>query len=175
MTRRTRIFIGMAASGAIPLTVGVIMWVVGSAMGLVSHHGWGQIAGIGAILILAGLLCGAALLIATAAWRRGMPRLRIRAAGQAWHHGGEHALVPMPPPGPQMFRPQPPSGVSFPPSWDPYPPFEDQQWSAAGTTPNWTPPADQDYPEFPRDRGPMRPDVPGEGRHRKLLRRVVRR
>jgi hypothetical protein len=74
LTRRTRAFIAIAVAGSIPLTLGVIMWITGTAMGLASHHGWAGVAQVGVILMLAGLLCGLALIVVTAAWLR--PRER---------------------------------------------------------------------------------------------------
>jgi hypothetical protein len=65
----------LALAGAVPLTVGAILWVIASVMqGLASAHGWGGTAGAGAVLVLAGLVCGLAMIIMATRWQRGTPQ-----------------------------------------------------------------------------------------------------
>ena len=68
-----RVIAGAAIAGAIPLTLGAIFWIVGSAMGLASHPGWGGLAQAGVVMMLAGLACGLIVIAAAAIWQHRAP------------------------------------------------------------------------------------------------------
>jgi hypothetical protein len=121
----------LAVAGAVPLTVGAILWVIASVMqGLASAHGWGGTAGVGEVLVLAGLVCGLAMIIMATRWQRGTPR--PAAAGPAGRlEGNGQALMPLASPEQQAYPagpagmplyPQPPAGYpQADPQMLPYP------------------------------------------------------
>jgi hypothetical protein len=185
LTYRTHAYITIAAAGSIPLTLGVIMWIVGTSMGLASHHGWAGVARVGLILMLAGLLCGLALIVLAVVWRRGRPGPgpsgagdpRPPGVGEEWNHAVGADPIPVSSPAPVPF--QPPALAPDPA----FPPDRAPPGPAAPPGPEIPPdpafaaelPAGHDYPETPRDRpASAYPQLPGEGRHRKLLRRTER-
>lgn len=67
--------VGLAIAGVVPLTLGAILWLVGTSMRLASHRGWAGRAAAGEALVLIGLGCGLALVIvAVSGWRDGEVR-----------------------------------------------------------------------------------------------------
>jgi hypothetical protein len=63
----------LAILGAIPLTAGAVIWIVGTAMRLSSRRGWGGRIGTAEVMILAGLACGLLLFVFAAVRQRRMP------------------------------------------------------------------------------------------------------
>jgi Zn-dependent protease with chaperone function len=121
----------LAVAGAIPLTVGAILWVIAAArQGLASARGWGGTAAAGEVLVLAGLACGLAMIIMAARWQRRTPR--SAAAGAAGTLAGNGpALMALASPerhasltGPagMPVYPQPPAAYPQPPAAYPQPP-----------------------------------------------------
>ena len=133
----------LAVAGAVPLTAGVIMWVLGTVLRAGYHGDWGATAGTGEVLIMAGLLCGLCMFVLAANSVRWTPRVP---AGRA-----RRVLQPLAAPGQQAWlagqtrpeeAPQPPAGPAFPapappPARPPAPPPGPPQRSAQG--PPWGP------------------------------------
>jgi hypothetical protein len=110
----------LAVAGAVPLTVGAILWVIATVMqGLASARGWGGTAGAGEILVLAGLVCGLAMIIMATLWQRGTPRPAAAGAASTFAGDGQ-ALVPLAPPEQQAY-PAGPAGMPLYPQ--PYPSY----------------------------------------------------
>src|SRR5579863_5394356 len=78
MTPRAKLVVALAVVGAIPLTTGVLIWAIGSVMGIGFHGGWNGVAGTGRIIALAGLLPGLVMIVLAASGRREMMRARPR-------------------------------------------------------------------------------------------------
>lgn len=70
--RRMRAIACLAVAAAVPLTAGTILWVVATVMRRSAPHGRGGTASAGEVLVLAGLVCGLALIIAATLWQRRM-------------------------------------------------------------------------------------------------------
>jgi hypothetical protein len=132
MTHRTRLVVGLAITGAIPLTVGVILWVIGSAMRTAYHGGWSGPADVGEVMVLAGLVCGLALFVFAAAEQRRMPRGPTGWADASLQRG-EQALMPLDSPEHQAFLADP----------QPMP----VRLAGPGVPPGGVPPADPVYPQ----------------------------
>lgn len=132
--RRLRVIAGLAIAGAVPLTLGAIFWIVGSALGLASHPGWGGLAQAGVIMMLAGLACGAIVVAAAAGWQRRQPGTAT-GPGRPVPTPDGRALTPLASPEhqeylsgpgtqpgrrvqpgqpPSLFDPQPPSMPAYP-------------------------------------------------------------
>jgi hypothetical protein len=70
VTQQARLLVGLAIVGAIPMTVGAILWLVGTVMDSAYHGAWSGTAGLGGVLLMAGLICGLALFLLAAASER---------------------------------------------------------------------------------------------------------
>jgi hypothetical protein len=73
----------LAVTGAVPLTVGVILWVTGTVLQAGYHGGWSATAGTGELLIMAGLLCGLCMFVLAANSVRWTPRVPVGRARRA--------------------------------------------------------------------------------------------
>src|SRR5487761_1791749 len=166
--RRMRVIAGAAIAGAIPLTLGAIFWIVGSAMGLASHPGWGGLAQAGVVMMLAGLACGLIVIAAGAIWQ---PRAPGIPAGPAQKEPPPDGLTLTPlaspeqqeylsrrsgqPPGPAYQQPAGPAPYPQPEAMPAYPaagpgpaypqpgaPWAEPavQWPDPGIQQAWTPP-----------------------------------
>ncbi len=123
---RIRAITCLAVAGAVPLTVGTILWVIAAVMqGPAAARGWGGTASAGEVLVLAGLACGLALIIMATRWQRRTPHPAAASAAEPFA-GNEQALMPLASPGQQAYPagptgmplyPQPPAG--YPPA-DPH-------------------------------------------------------
>jgi hypothetical protein len=90
MTTRARLLVGLAVTGAVPLTAGVIVWITGSLLGL-AHHGTPNTAPvIGEIMMLAGLLFGLAVIVLAITGARARPHSAAARSGGDVH--GEQGL-----------------------------------------------------------------------------------
>src|SRR5579859_2691401 len=103
MTPRAKLVVALAVVGAIPLTTGVLIWAIGSVMGIGFHGGWNVVAGTGRIIALAGLLPGLVMIVLAASGRREMMRARPR-------------NQPAPPPPPYPPGTHPPPAAPRPPA-----------------------------------------------------------
>lgn len=72
--RQARLLAGLAITGAVPLTVGAIAWITGTAMKAVYHGRWGSTAGLGEVLVVVGLICGLIMFVIAATGDRAGPR-----------------------------------------------------------------------------------------------------
>jgi hypothetical protein len=168
MTQQARVLTGLAIAGAVPMTLGTILWLTGAAMGAAYHGGWGGLAGLGEVLLLAGLLCGLAMFVFAAVAERWTPRqpevpsaLLSAQDGQDLtplatpeHQAFMTGPAPLPPPAP----PPPPPALP-PPASPPQPPPP----PAAGPPPSPPPPAVGLYlaePQFPPDEQWPDPEPP---------------
>jgi hypothetical protein len=115
VTQQTRVLTGVAITGAVPMTVGTILWLTGTVMGSAYHGHWAGPAGLGEVLLLAGLLCGLAMFVFAAVAERWTPRQPEVPSTQ-----GGPDLMPLAAPEHQAFLAgSPPAPV--PPSPPPYP------------------------------------------------------
>jgi len=122
MTPRAKLVVALAVVGAIPLTTGVLIWAIGSVMGIGFHGGWNGVAGTGRIIALAGLLPGLVMIVLAASGRREMMRARPRnqPAPAPAPYPPEHNLLPVAPEH-QAFLADPPPPEQVPPSSMAYP------------------------------------------------------
>jgi hypothetical protein len=135
VTQQARVLTGLAIVGAFPMTAGAILWLAGTVMGSAYHGHWSGTAGLGEVLLLAGLLCGLAMFVFAAGAERRTPR-----QPEVPSTRGEPDLMPLAAPEHQAFAADPYlAEPQFPP---------DEQWP----DPEPPPPA---YPVFPglRPRG----------------------
>jgi hypothetical protein len=109
VTQQARLLVGVAVVGAIPVTLGAILWLTGTVMGSVYHGRWSDTAGLGGVLLLAGLVCGLILFV-------------LAAAGERWtlpeSRKAPRDLTPLASPEQQAFLADPP-----PPDQGPPPPY----------------------------------------------------
>ncbi|HEY2578679.1 MAG TPA: hypothetical protein VGI74_20440, partial [Streptosporangiaceae bacterium] len=82
MPQKARLVVVLAIAGAIPLTAGVLIWVIGSVMGVGFHGGWSSVAGAGRVIALAGLLLGLVMIVLAASGRGETMRARPRRASR---------------------------------------------------------------------------------------------
>jgi hypothetical protein len=129
VTQQARLLVGLAIVGAIPLTLGAILWLVGTVMGAVYHGHWSGTAGLGGVLLLAGLLCGLALFLLAAAGERwavpepwALPRKTPRELTPLASPEQQALLADPPPPPPLPARQFPPDG-QWPGPEPPPPPY----------------------------------------------------
>jgi hypothetical protein len=150
MTTRARLVVGLAVTGAVPLTVGVIVWIIGSVLGLAHRGAADPAVVVGEFLMLAGLLFGLAVIVLAIAGARARPlSAATRSGGNVRGEQGlpeqglpEQGLLPLASPEQQAFLadPPPPPYVPPPPANPPYPPVEETyrpDWEA------YPPPAGQ--------------------------------
>jgi hypothetical protein len=121
ITQQARLLVGLAIAGAVPLTVGAILWLVGTVMASVYHGKWNGTAGIGGVLLLIGLICGLVLFVLAAVGeRRTMP--------EPWGQSRTDppGLTPLASPEQQAFLADPPPPAPFPaePSFPAGPPSQ---------------------------------------------------
>jgi hypothetical protein len=136
VTQQARLLVGLAIAGAVPLTVGALLWLVGAAMGAAYHGHWSATAGLGEVLLAAGLICGLGVFLLAVVGERWTPPGRPAPAS-----GGEPDLMPLASPEHQAFLAGPPPPASpSPPAPPQFPP--EQHWP----DPEPAPPA---YPTFP--------------------------
>jgi hypothetical protein len=129
VARQAQLLALIAVAGAAPLTVGVILWVIGT-VGQAGYHGhWAAIAGIGEVLMTAALLCGLCMFVLAAGsvrWTPPGPAGRVRRMLQPLaspEHQAWLADRPRPEAGPppQTPPPQAPPPLGAPPPGPPPP------------------------------------------------------
>jgi hypothetical protein len=103
VTRQSRLLVGVAITGSIPLTLGAIFWIVGTVMGAAYHGHWSRTAGIGEALVVIGLICGLIMFVFAAAGERWTPREPWDQSGDSGQH-----LMPLASPEEQAFLADPP-------------------------------------------------------------------
>lgn len=149
MTRKARLVIALAIVGAIPLTAGVLIWVIGAVMSAGFYGGWTGFAGAGKVTALAGLLLGLVMIVLAASGRREVMRARPR---RTRDHPGDtppppdQSLLPVAPehqafladPSPQPEQPPPPGTV--------HPPAGEQPLVEQGPPGTTYPPAGEQPP-----------------------------
>jgi hypothetical protein len=137
-----RAIAGLAVAGSVPLTAGTILWVIAAVMRRSSPGGWDGTAGAGEVLVLVGLACGLAMIIAAALWQRRMPRIRPVSGAEPLSYA-EQPLV-------QLTRPE---QHAYPAGRPPTPAY---------------PPPDASMPAYPHPEGQApgypQPPPPGLGR-----------
>jgi hypothetical protein len=116
VTQQARVLTGLAIAGACPMTVGTILWLTGTAMGAAYPGHWGGTAGLGEVLLAAGLLCGLGMFVFAAVAERWTPRQPEMPATQ-----GGPDLMPLAAPEHQAFLTDPPPPPPTEPP--PYPAF----------------------------------------------------
>jgi hypothetical protein len=114
VARQAQLLAVLAVTGAAPLTVGVILWVMGTVLQAGYHGRWSAAAGTGEVLIMAGLLCGLCMFVLAANSVRWTPRVP---AGRA-----RRVLRPLASPEQQAWlADQPQGGLAPPPDRPVYP------------------------------------------------------
>jgi hypothetical protein len=177
VARQAHLLAVLAVTGAAPLTVGVILWVIGTVMHAGYHGGWAATAGTGQVLIMAGLLCGLCMFVLAAnsvRWMPHGPAGRARRVLQSLDSPEQQAWLadrpqpeagPVPPgpvpPGPEPADPVPPDPGAPAPGEFP----ADRPWPEPGPAPAWPaypdqPGADQPYLAPPGHPGPPGADQP---------------
>jgi hypothetical protein len=142
ITRKARFVVALAVAGAIPLTAGVLIWVIGSVMSLSFHGGWSGVAGDGGLTALAGLLPGLVMIVLAASGRRETMRARpYRPRAATTLPRPEQNLLPVAPEH-QAFLADPPHTDQPPPPGEPYSRGGPMPTEAAGVYP----PAQQPWP-----------------------------
>jgi hypothetical protein len=83
VARQVQVLAGAALVGAVPLTLGALLWIAGSVMEATYHgHYWSGLAGTGELLLLIGLICGLVMFVLAANGERWMPRGPVAVTGQ---------------------------------------------------------------------------------------------
>jgi hypothetical protein len=172
VTRQARLLAGVAITGSIPLTLGVILWLIGTVMGAAYHGHWSRTAGLGEAMVLVGLICGLIMFVFAAAGERWTPH-------EPWTGPGRDGqdLMPLATPeqqaylaGPQRPNAQkPPTGPAHPPAGMPpgamlpAPTVAPPPAAAPSLAPGA--PAPDEPPDWPPVRDWFDPAGPGEPLH----------
>jgi hypothetical protein len=121
VARQAQMLAVLAVTGAAPLTLGVILWVMGSVLQAGYHGHWAATAGTGEVLIMAGLICGLCMFVLAAnsvRWMPGVPVGRARRVLRQLASPEQQAWLADQPPadtGPMPAQPDLPPPDGMPP------------------------------------------------------------
>lgn len=177
VARQAQMLAVLAVTGAAPLTLGVILWVMGSVLQAGYHGHWAATAGTGEVLIMAGLICGLCMFVLAAnsvRWMPGVPVGRARRVLQQLASPEQQAWLadqPQADTGPLPAQPDFPAPIGMPPAA--VPPGAMPRHAMPPGPPPSGPPMGRGYPpaDFPPERPwsepgspqdwPVYPDLPG--------------
>jgi uncharacterized membrane protein YedE/YeeE len=77
VARQAQLLAVIAVAGAAPLTVGGILWAIGTVLQAGYHGHWAATAGTGEVLMTAGLLCGLCMFVPAVSSVRWTPRVPV--------------------------------------------------------------------------------------------------